>query len=243
MGKDLRESPEYAAVAEHLRRLHEPAFGRPHNVTDIVATADASRIVVAGSVFDELEGLPRTALYEVRDGGLHALTSGGGSAKAGSRRTGRRSPSCPTGPRPRCSSSTCWAAGSSGRPGPRPRCPARPSSWPGHRTAPGSCSASPGLGAEISDAQGSGNGRRGRLRAAVLVPGGGERDAGGRVAQPVGLHAGYRRAREGLAGRAERVGGGLVRPRARAGHHQREARRGRLVLRGAEPARHRAPVR
>src|SRR5580704_19230942 len=83
MRKDLRESPEYAAVAEHLRRLHEPAFGRPHRVTDLVTTTDASRIVVTGSVYDELDGLPRTALYEVRDGGLHALTSGGGSAKAG----------------------------------------------------------------------------------------------------------------------------------------------------------------
>ena len=82
MRKDLRESPEYAAVAEHVRRLHEPAFGRPHHVTDLVTTADASRIVVTGSVYDELEGLPRTALYEVRDGALRALTSGGGSAKA-----------------------------------------------------------------------------------------------------------------------------------------------------------------
>ncbi len=82
MRKDLRESPEYAAVAEHVRRLHEPAFGRPHRVTDLVATSDASRIVVTGSVYDELEGLPRTALYEVRDGGLCALTSGSGSAKA-----------------------------------------------------------------------------------------------------------------------------------------------------------------
>ncbi|HEU5417605.1 MAG TPA: S9 family peptidase [Streptosporangiaceae bacterium] len=83
MRKDLRESPEYAAVAEHLRRLHEPAFGRPHQVTDLTATPDASRIVVTGSVYDELDGLPRTALYEVRNGGLRALTSGGGSAKAG----------------------------------------------------------------------------------------------------------------------------------------------------------------
>src|SRR5436305_1456854 len=82
MRKDLRESPEYAAVAEHLRRLHEPAFGRPHHVTDLVTTTDASRIVVTGSVYDELDGLPRTALYEVRDGALGALTSGGGSAKA-----------------------------------------------------------------------------------------------------------------------------------------------------------------
>jgi dipeptidyl aminopeptidase/acylaminoacyl peptidase len=82
MRKDLRESPEYAAVAEHLRRLHEPAFGRPHHVTDLVATSDGGRIVVTGSVYDELEGLPRSALYEVRDGALRALTSGGGSAKA-----------------------------------------------------------------------------------------------------------------------------------------------------------------
>src|SRR5580692_8741614 len=80
MRKDLRESPEYAAVAEHLRKLHEPAFGRPHHVTDLVA--EAGRMVVTGSVYDELDGLPRTALYEVRDGALHALTSGGGSAKA-----------------------------------------------------------------------------------------------------------------------------------------------------------------
>jgi dipeptidyl aminopeptidase/acylaminoacyl peptidase len=82
MRKDLRESSEYVAVAEHLRRLHEPAFGRPHHVADLVATSDASRIVVTGSVYAELEGLPRTALYEVRDGALSALTSAGGSAKA-----------------------------------------------------------------------------------------------------------------------------------------------------------------
>jgi dipeptidyl aminopeptidase/acylaminoacyl peptidase len=83
MRKDLRESPEYAAVAEHVRRFHEPAFGRPHHVSDLVATPDASRIVVTGSVYDELEGLPRTALYEVREGALRALTSTGGSSKAG----------------------------------------------------------------------------------------------------------------------------------------------------------------
>jgi dipeptidyl aminopeptidase/acylaminoacyl peptidase len=83
MRKDLRESAEYAAVAEHVRRLHEPAFGRPHHVSDLVTTADASRIVVTGSVYDQLDGLPRTALYEVHDGALRTLTSGGGSAKAG----------------------------------------------------------------------------------------------------------------------------------------------------------------
>src|SRR5262252_8872978 len=82
MRKDLRDSPDYATVAEHLRRLHEPAFGRPHHVTDLVTTTDGSRVVVTGSVYDELDGLPRTALYEVQDGALRALTSGGRSAKA-----------------------------------------------------------------------------------------------------------------------------------------------------------------
>jgi len=82
MRKDLRDSDEYAAVAEHVRRLHEPAFGKPHRVTDLVAASDASRIVVTGSVYDELDGLPRTAVYEVRDSELRALTTGGGSAKA-----------------------------------------------------------------------------------------------------------------------------------------------------------------
>ena len=82
MHKDLRESPEYAAVAEHVRRLHEPAFGQPHRITDLVMTPDASRIVVTGSVYDELDGLPRTALYEVRDGALHALTAGGAAGRS-----------------------------------------------------------------------------------------------------------------------------------------------------------------
>ncbi len=81
--KDLRESDEYAAVTDYVRRLHEPAFARPHHVTDLIATSDASRVVVTGSVYDALDGLPRTALYEVtRDGALRALTSGGGSARA-----------------------------------------------------------------------------------------------------------------------------------------------------------------
>jgi dipeptidyl aminopeptidase/acylaminoacyl peptidase len=82
MRKDLRESPEYAAVAEHVRRLHEPAFGTPHQVTDLVTTTDGGRIVVTGSVYDQLEGLPRKALYEVRDGALRPLTCGAGSAEA-----------------------------------------------------------------------------------------------------------------------------------------------------------------
>jgi dipeptidyl aminopeptidase/acylaminoacyl peptidase len=187
MHKDLRESPEYAAVAEHLRRLHEPAFGRPYRVTDLVTTADASRIVVTASVYDELEGLPRTALYEVRDGALGALTSGGGSAKA---------------------------AG----------------------LAPDGSSL-----AFLSDRAQAGvfqlylldDGQLGEARPAPAVPG---------TVEYLAWSPDGTRILLGVAGlgaeMAERLGGGLVRPRAGAGRYQRAAWRRRLVLRRAQPARH-----
>ena len=98
MRKDLRESPEYAAVAEHVRRLHEPALGRPHHVTDLVTTTDASRIVVTGSVYDELEGLPRTALYEVRDGALQRADLGWRVGQVRPVRAGRVIPGVPVRP-------------------------------------------------------------------------------------------------------------------------------------------------
>src|SRR5260370_19432100 len=98
MRKALRDSPESAAVPEHVRRLHEPAFGKPYHVADLVTTTDASRIVVTGSVYDELDGLPRTALYEVRDGALRALTSSGGAPPAAPLAPRRAAPALPSGP-------------------------------------------------------------------------------------------------------------------------------------------------
>ena len=244
MRKDLRESPEYAAVAEHVRRLHEPAFGSPHHVTDLVTTADAGRIVVTGSVYDELDGLPRTALYEVRDGTLHALTSGSGSAKAAG--------FAPDGSALAFLSDRAKADvfqlylltdGQLGEARPAPAVPgtAEYLAWSpdGTRILLGVA----GLGAEMADAQGSGTAGSKRVRAAVVVPAGRGRRARGRVAQPVALHPGLRRPRQDLTRRAERLGGGLVRSRTCAGHHQRPAQRGRLVLLGAQPAAASRPVR
>jgi len=87
VSNDLRQSPEYAAVAEYLRLVQEPAFGLPHDAGEPDITADGTQVVVTGSVFDELTGMPRTAVFTVRDGGLQAVT-----AKAGSARWGRFSP-------------------------------------------------------------------------------------------------------------------------------------------------------
>jgi dipeptidyl aminopeptidase/acylaminoacyl peptidase len=80
MISDVRETPEYAEVAEQLRRLHEPAFGRPHALADPQVTPDGRRVVVTGSVFDRLEGLPRTAIYNVQDGVFPPVTTARGSA-------------------------------------------------------------------------------------------------------------------------------------------------------------------
>jgi dipeptidyl aminopeptidase/acylaminoacyl peptidase len=83
VSNDLRDTPEYAAVAEHLRRLHEPAFGLPHEASEPDVSADGTRVVVTGSVFDELAGLPRTAIFTVGSGGLRPVTTGPGSARQG----------------------------------------------------------------------------------------------------------------------------------------------------------------
>ena len=81
--RDLRDTAEYAAVAEHLRRLHEPAFGRPHEASEPQVSADGTRVVVTGSVFDELVGTARTGVFAVQDGGLRPVTAQAGSAHGG----------------------------------------------------------------------------------------------------------------------------------------------------------------
>jgi dipeptidyl aminopeptidase/acylaminoacyl peptidase len=80
---DVRNTAEHQAVADYLRRLHEPTYGRPHALSEQHVSADGSRVVVTGSVLDELAGLPRTAVYAVEDGELTALTTGSGSARWG----------------------------------------------------------------------------------------------------------------------------------------------------------------
>ncbi|MDJ1132086.1 S9 family peptidase [Streptomyces iconiensis] len=81
MDKDLRESATYAAVDDHLRKLHEPGFGTPHALREPHLTADGRHVTVTGVVFDRLDGLPRTAVYTCGDGRLVPLSSGTASAR------------------------------------------------------------------------------------------------------------------------------------------------------------------
>lgn len=68
-------------MAEHLRRWYEPSFGRPHALSEPQVACDGERVVVTGSVFDELVGMPRTVIYTVTDGECAALTCDTGSAR------------------------------------------------------------------------------------------------------------------------------------------------------------------
>jgi dipeptidyl aminopeptidase/acylaminoacyl peptidase len=83
MSHDVRQTAEYAAVTDHLRRQYEPGFGRPHALAEPDVTADGERVVVTGSVFDELAGTPRTELLTVEGGEWRAVTGAAGSARSG----------------------------------------------------------------------------------------------------------------------------------------------------------------
>ncbi|OUZ12412.1 S9 family peptidase [Aeromicrobium sp. PE09-221] len=81
--RDVRGTAEYEAVETHCRRLHEPAFGRVHEVADVHLVPTARTPLVTGSVRDELEGLPRTSVYQVRGGGFESISGSQGSARHG----------------------------------------------------------------------------------------------------------------------------------------------------------------
>ncbi|MDH6581051.1 dipeptidyl aminopeptidase/acylaminoacyl peptidase [Streptomyces sp. SAI-133] len=73
-----------SAVEEHLRRLHQPAFGTPHALREAHITADGRHVTVTGVVLDALEGLPRTAVYTAEEGRLVPVSAAHGSAHGAS---------------------------------------------------------------------------------------------------------------------------------------------------------------
>lgn len=79
--EDLETTEAHRKVTEHLRAVHEPAFGRPHAIREPHVSADGSRAVVTGVVLDELAGVPRTAVYTAEDGELRPVTAGSGSSR------------------------------------------------------------------------------------------------------------------------------------------------------------------
>ncbi|WP_081655435.1 S9 family peptidase [Amycolatopsis orientalis] len=81
--EDLEGTAAQRKVTEFLRALHEPAFGRPHSLREPHVTRGGERVAVTCAVFDELRGVPRTAVYTVEDGELRPVTTGTGSSRWG----------------------------------------------------------------------------------------------------------------------------------------------------------------
>ncbi|HEY2058614.1 MAG TPA: S9 family peptidase, partial [Amycolatopsis sp.] len=79
--EDLETTAAYQKVTAHLRAWHEPAFGRPHALREPHVTRDGERVVVTGTVLDDLTGLARTAVYTAVHGELRAVSAGRGSAR------------------------------------------------------------------------------------------------------------------------------------------------------------------
>ena len=80
--KDIRGTSEYASVTEHLRQLHEPAFGRPSSVMDVKVSPDGNDVFVTGAVLDQLDGAPRTSIFKVRDQAFVPVLEGRASARS-----------------------------------------------------------------------------------------------------------------------------------------------------------------
>lgn len=78
---DIRHAAEYAAVAEHLRRWHEPAFGRPHALSEPEVSPDGSRVLATGSVLERLEGVPSPRVFAIEGDRLAAVGAPTGASR------------------------------------------------------------------------------------------------------------------------------------------------------------------
>ena len=78
MRRDLRSTPLYREVEEHLRRWLEPGFGRITGAADPAPSPDGSRIAFTGSRLDALEGTPasRIAVVSLDGGQVEQATAG-----------------------------------------------------------------------------------------------------------------------------------------------------------------------
>src|SRR5580693_6448000 len=80
--RDLRGTGVYAAVEEHFRRLHEPAFGRPSAAADPDARPDGGAIAFTGTVLTELAGHGAGRVCLASGGTVTILTDGPGEQRS-----------------------------------------------------------------------------------------------------------------------------------------------------------------
>ncbi|MBA3736955.1 MAG: hypothetical protein H0W97_00110 [Actinobacteria bacterium] len=62
MERDLRESPLYREVEDHFRRVYEPGFGKVTEPSDPRPSPDGRWVAFTGSLWEKLEGTPKTRI-------------------------------------------------------------------------------------------------------------------------------------------------------------------------------------
>jgi dipeptidyl aminopeptidase/acylaminoacyl peptidase len=62
MDRDLRPSPLYQEVEEHFRKVYAPGFGNVTEASDPRPSPDGRWVAFTGSVWDKLEGTPRSRI-------------------------------------------------------------------------------------------------------------------------------------------------------------------------------------
>jgi dipeptidyl aminopeptidase/acylaminoacyl peptidase len=86
MERDLRETPLYREVEEHFRKIHEPGFGTVTEPADPQPSPDGRWIAFTGSMWEKLEGTPKTRIcLAPADGSAHRTITSGPEHDAGPR--------------------------------------------------------------------------------------------------------------------------------------------------------------
>jgi dipeptidyl aminopeptidase/acylaminoacyl peptidase len=95
MERDLRESTLYGEVEEHFRKIYGPGFGRVTEPSDPRPSPDGQWVAFTGSLWEKLEGGPKTRICLVPLG----LEASAGDAPAGGAREISSGPEHDAGPR------------------------------------------------------------------------------------------------------------------------------------------------
>ncbi len=80
MERDLRESPLYGEVEEHFRKIYEPGFGRVTEPSDPRPSPDGRWVAFTGSLWEKLDGGPKSRICLVatgREGAAEGAGTGG----------------------------------------------------------------------------------------------------------------------------------------------------------------------
>ena len=86
MERDLRSSPLYQEVEEHFRKVYEPGFGKVTEAADPRPSPDGRWVAFTGSIWEKLEGTPKSRICVASaEGGAHRTITAGPEHDSGAR--------------------------------------------------------------------------------------------------------------------------------------------------------------